>query len=138
MTDKKFTPEEIEQLRQNKYVLSVTENKISYSLEFKQFVLKEAEKGSKSPEIFAKAGFDTEILGKSRMYAAVKGVKKQAKTPEGLRASSKKSRDERLAEFSQEDYSKKHTKVAIRELQKKIVHLEQQIEFLKKIQSLDD
>ena len=31
MTDKKFTPEEIEQLRQNKYVFSVTENKISYS-----------------------------------------------------------------------------------------------------------
>ena len=138
MTDKKFTPEEIEQLRQNKYVLSVTENKISYSLEFKQFVLKEAEKGLKSPEIFAKAGFDPEMLGKPRMYAAMKGVKKQAKSPEGLRASSKKSRDERLAEFAQEDYSKKHTKVAIRELQKKIVHLEQQIEFLKKIQSLDD
>jgi len=138
MTDKKFTPEEIEQLRQNKYVLSVTENKISYSLEFKQFVLKEAEKGLKSPEIVAKSGFDPEILGKPRMYSLLKGVKKQAKSLEGLRASSKKSRDERLAKFAQEDYSKKHTKVAIRELQKKIVHLEQQIEFLKKIQSLDD
>ena len=138
MTDKKFTPEEIEKLRQNKYVLGVTENKISYSLEFKQFILKEAEKGLKSPEIFVKAGFDPEMLGKPRMYSVMKGIKRQAKSPEGLRASSKKSRDERLAEFAQEDYSKKHTKVAIRELQKKIVHLEQQIEFLKKIQSLDD
>lgn len=138
MTDKKFTPEEMEQLRQNKYVLSVTENKISYSLEFKQFVMKETELGIKSPEIFRKAGFDPEMLGKPRIYAAIKGIRKQAKSPEGLRASSRKSRDERLAEFAQEDYSKKHTKVAIRELQKKIVHLEQQIEFLKKIQSLDD
>ena len=138
MTDKKFTPEEIEQLRQNKYVLNATENKISYSLEFKQFVMKETELGTKSPDIFIKAGFDPEMLGKSRIYAAVKGIRKQAKSTEGLRASSKKSRNERLAEFAQEDYSKKHTKVAIRELQKKIVHLEQQIEFLKKIRSLDD
>ena len=138
MTDKKFTPEEIEKLRQNKYVLNVTENKISYSLEFKQFVMKETKLGIKSPDIFIKAGFDPEMLGKPRMYAAVKSIRKQAKSPEGLRASSRKSHDERLAEFAQEDYSKKHTKVAIRELQKKIVHLEQQIEFLKKIQSLDD
>lgn len=42
MTDKKFTLEEIEQLRQNKYVLSVTENKISYSLEL-DFVLEKLE-----------------------------------------------------------------------------------------------
>ena len=138
MTEKKFTPEEIELIRQNKYVLSVTANKISYSLEFKQFALKEAELGTKSPDIFAKAGFDPEMLGKTRMYTALKGIKRQAKSPEGLRASSVKSREQRLAEFAQEDYSKKHTKVAIHELQKKIVHLEQQIEFLKKIQSLDD
>ena len=39
-----------------------------------------------------------------------------------------------MAKFAQEDYSKKQTKVAIRELQKKVIHLEQQIEFLKKIQ----
>lgn len=34
--------------------------------------------------------------------------------------------------FAKEDFAKKQTKTAIRELQDKIVHLEQQIEFLKK------
>lgn len=138
MTDKKFTPEEIEHLRQNKYVLSVTANRIAYSLEFKQFVIKEAEKGTMSPDIFRKAGFDPEALGKPRMYAAVKAIKKQANSPEGLRPSRGKSRDECIAEFAREDFEKKQTKTAIRELQKRIVHLEQQIEFLKKIQSPDD
>lgn len=129
MTDKKFTQEEMEQLKQNKYVLSATPNKITYSLEFKQFALKEAKLGTKSPDIFKKAGFNPEILGKPRMYAAVKAIKKQAASPQGLRAPRGKSQEERLAQFAKEDYSKKHTKVAIRELQKKVVHLEQQIEF---------
>jgi hypothetical protein len=138
MTDKKFTPEEMEILRQNKYILNVTPCKLSYTLEFKQFVLKEATKGTKSKDIFIKAGFDPEIVGVSRIYAAVKAFKKEAKSPEGLRASCKRTRDDYLADFAKEDYSKKHTKTAIRDLQKRIVHLEQQIEFLKKIQSLDD
>lgn len=138
MTDKKFTQEEIEQLRQNKYVLNVTENQISYSLEFKQFVMQEVEKGLTSPKIFKKAGFDPEVLGKTRMYAAVKHIKRQAKAPGGLRASNRKSQEERIAELVKEDYAKKQTTVAIRELQNRIVHLEQQIEFLKKIQFLDE
>lgn len=137
MTDKKFTPEQMEQLKQNKYVISVSPNKISYTLEFKQFALKEAALGVKSPEIFRKAGFDPAVLGKSRMYAALKTFKRQEASPEGLRPSRKKSREDCLAEFAKEDYSQKHTKVAIRELQNRIVHLEQQVEFLKKIQFLD-
>ena len=138
MTEKKFTPEQMEQLKQNKYVISVSPNKISYTLEFKQFAMKEAALGTKSPEIFRKAGFDPEVLGKPRIYAALKTFKHQAASPEGLRPSCKKTREEQLAEFANEDYDRKHTKVAIRELQNRIVHLEQQIEFLKKIQFLDE
>ena len=88
----------------------------------------------KSPEIFRRAGFDPEILGKPRMYAAVKSIKIEAASPEGLHEPRCMSKEERLAKFASDDYSKKQTRVAIRELQNKIVHLEQQIEFLKKIQ----
>ena len=138
MADKKFTSEEMEQLRQNKYVINVTPYRIAYTLEFKQFAIKEASLGTKSPEIFKKAGFDPDMLGKPRMYAAIKTFKNQAASPEGLRASLKKTREDRIAEFARDDYSKKQTKSAIRDLQNRIVHLEQQIEFLKKIQSLDE
>ena len=69
------------------------------------------------------------------MIAALKSFKKEEASPEGLREPKGRSCEERLAAFAKEDFEKKHTKVALRELQKKIVHLEQQIEFLKKIQS---
>ena len=45
---------------------------------------------------------------------------------------------EQLKGFAKEDFEKKQTKTAIKELQNKIVHLEQQIEFLKKIQFPDE
>lgn len=138
MTTKKFTTEEIELLKQNKYVVTVSASKITYSLAFKKFAIEEVKKGTKSPEIFKKAGFDPEILGKPRIYAALKSFKREAISPEGLHEPRGKSKEERLAQFAKEDFEKKQTKTAIKELQNKIVHLEQQIEFLKKIQFPDE
>jgi hypothetical protein len=132
MTKQKFTQEEIEIIQQNPYVVSVCASKITYSLAFKKFALKLAEEGVKSTEIFRRAGFDPEMLGKTRMYTALKSFKVAAASPEGLHEPKGKTREQKLAQFAQEDFSKKHTQAALRDLQKKIVHLEQQIEFLKK------
>ena len=133
MTKKFFTQEEMDIIRQNPYVISVSSSRIIYSLAFKKWALEQAALGMKSTDIFVKAGFDPEILGTSRMYAAIKKFKKDASSPEGLRETSSKTREQRMVQFAKEEYDKKHTKVALRELQKKVVHLEQQLEFLKKI-----
>ena len=135
MTKQKFTQDDMDILSQNPYVVSVCSTKISYSLAFKKFAVKQAQEGVRSTEIFRRAGFDPEMLGKPRMYSAIKKFKKEAASPEGLHEPRGKSKEERLAKFAKEDFEKKQTKVAIRELQQKIVHLEQEIEFLKKIQS---
>lgn len=135
MANKKFTQEEMDIIRQNPYVVNVSPTKITYSLAFKKFALEQAKQGLKSTQIFPKAGFEPEMLGKPRMISALKKFKREADSPEGLREPRGKSRDERIAAFAKEDFERKHTKVAIRELQQRIVHLEQQIEFLKKIQS---
>lgn len=136
MTNKKLTPEEIEIVRQNPYVVSASSAKITYSLAFKKFALEQSKNGISSPKIFLMAGFDTEILGKARIYAAMKSFKREAASPEGLHEPRGKSREERLDAHAKEDLAKKQTKTAIRELQNRVNHLEQQIEFLKKIQSL--
>lgn len=62
----------------------------------------------------------------------MKTFKREAKSPEGLRESKGKSKEDRIAAFAKEDLSKKQTNAAIKELQDKIVHLEQMVEFLKK------
>lgn len=135
MAQKKFTPEEMDILRQNPFVASVSPTRITYSLAFKRFALEQAKQGFKSTQIFPMAGFDAEMLGKTRMIVALKKFKREAASPEGLHESRGKSREQRIAAFEKAEYEKKHTKVAIRELHKKVVHLEQEIEFLKKIQS---
>lgn len=135
MAQKKFTQDEMDILRQNPYVVSVSSTRITYSLAFKQFALEQAKLGFKSTQIFPMAGFDATMLGKTRMIVALKKFKREAASPEGLREPKGKSREQRLATFEKAEFDKKHTKVAIRELHKKIVHLEQEIEFLKKIQS---
>ena len=132
MTNQRFTQEEIDIISNNPYVVNVCSTKITYSLAFKTFAVEQAQKGFTSPEIFRQAGFDPEMMGKPRMYAALKAFKKEAASPEGLREPRCKSKEELLAKFAKEDFKKKQTKAALRELQNKIVHLEQQVEFLKK------
>ena len=136
MANKTFTPEEIEIISQNPYVINVTPHQITYSLAFKKFVLEQSNAGLRSPEIFQKAGLDPDMMGRPRMFAALKHIKREAASPEGLREPRGKSREERQAQFAKEDLSKKQTKRAIRELQDKVTELEQTINFLKKIQSL--
>ena len=138
MVNRKFTQEEMDIIRQNPYVVDVSPTKITYSLAFKKFALAQAELGLKSTQIFPKAGFDPEMLGTPRMIGALKHFKREAASPKGLHEASGKSREERLAEFAKKDLAKKQTQTAIRELQNKVIHLEQQIEFLKKIQSLGE
>ena len=136
MTNKTFTSEEIEIIRQNPYVINVTPHRITYSLAFKKFALEQANAGLRSPKIFQKAGFDPDMMGRPRMIAALKSFKKEAASPEGLREPRGKSREERLTQFAKEDLSRKQTRHAIKELQDKVAELEQAISFLKKIQSL--
>lgn len=135
MANKKFTQEEMDTISRNPYVVKVTPTRITYSLAFKKFALEQAALGVKSTKIFPMAGFDPELMGHPRMIAALKKFKAEAASPEGLHEPRCKSKEERLAQFAKTDFERKHTKTAIRELQEKVVHLEQEIEFLKKIQS---
>lgn len=132
MSTKKFTPEEIAILQENPNILNATPTTLSYSLAFKQKAIDSVGKGMTSVKFFANEGLDPDILGKPRIYAAMKSFKREATSSEGLHATRGKSKEARMEAFAKEDLSKKQTKTAIRELQDKVVHLEQQIEFLKK------
>ena len=72
MSKKIFTEQEIEILRQNKYVKRVGPKGITYTDEMKHFAMAEMENGLLSPEIFDKADFDINILGIDRVYSSIK------------------------------------------------------------------
>ena len=132
-TNRKFTEEEMNLLRTNPNIASVSPSKLAYTLAFKEKAVEQAKlQGMTAVKIFTLAGLPPELLGRSRIAAAMKMFKLEAASPEGLHEPRGKSREARMEAFAKDDLAKKHAKVAIRELQNKVVHLEQQIEFLKK------
>lgn len=125
-----FTKEQKEVLERNPFTLSVNDYQIRFTLEFKKFLLSEREK-NRTPwkEIFRKAGYDSDIFTKSRMDAIVRNIRKEAQSPKGLHETTS-------SKVLQKDDERKQTKKAIKELQEEVIRLQQQIEFLKKIQML--
>ena len=65
MRERKFTDEQIRELLKNKFVHKCTGNVISFSGEFKLFVVqKYEEEGLGAPRIFEEAGFPVTLVGK--------------------------------------------------------------------------
>jgi hypothetical protein len=79
MSNKLFTEQEIEILKQNKYVKRVGPKGITYTDELKQFAIAKSEEGLLSTEIFELAGFDMAILGKDRVWSSIQRWKKSYK-----------------------------------------------------------
>lgn len=79
MSKKTFTEKEIQQLKTNKYVKSVSSKGITYTDEFKHIFIAEKEKGKFARDIFDEYGFDIEALGTDRIKSASKRWQKAYK-----------------------------------------------------------
>ena len=134
-----FTEKQIHELETNKYTHSVSENQIVFTLEFKQFFLDQVVKYSKTaPTILREAGYDTSIFTRSHIDSIRKRILREANSETGLKPPRGLSAADKIAAFEAKDLAKQRTKVSIRELQEKVVYLEKQVEFLKKISHLKD
>lgn len=70
MKKSNFTPEEVQGLKENPNVLSVSDNRITYTRAFKVHFVDEYRRGKKPTQIFREAGFDTKVLGPKRIERA--------------------------------------------------------------------
>ena len=134
-----FTEEQVRILAQNPYTHSVTPKRISFTLAFKQMFYEQTKvPGMTTKKILLKAGYDPTWFTKVFCDGLRRNILHQAASPEGLRPPRGLSSAEKTALFEQQDLSKQRTDTTIRQMQERIVHLEQQIEFLKKIAHLRD
>ena len=125
-----FTKEQKEALEINPFTLSVNDYQIRFTVEFKKYLLAEREKnGTPWKDVFRKAGYDPDVLGKRRMDAIIKAVRMEASSPKGLHETTSVKR-------LSKDLERKQTQKAIQDLQNEVIRLQQQVEFLKKIQML--
>ena len=127
-----FTAEQKAALAANPYTRFVNEYQICYTLAFKKYILAEREAhGTPWKEIFRKAGYDPNVLGKKRIDYIASKVHKEVCSEKGLHETAAQKK------FSDKDLEKQQMRTAIRDLQKEVIRLHQMVEFLKKTQQLN-
>lgn len=123
--------EYVKELNEHRYVEQATEWSVSFTAEFKQLAYDEYYRGKSMREIFTEAGFDVEKLGEKRIRNFRNGLMQKATEATGF---ADKRKDKTLqAPLSTEAQMMKR----IRELEHRNAYLEQENDFLKKIQELE-
>lgn len=126
MSKLRFSKEDMEKLKDNPYILNISEKAITYTNEFKEKFMELYSKGKMPTEIFRLCEIYPEIIGKKRIDMVAYRLKKKVEYGEEL--------TDKRKEFSGRPKSKELTKdEEIKRLKHKIQYQEQQIEFLKKI-----
>ena len=85
MSKNYFTPEQVEQLKKNKYVKHVSEKAITYTEEFKEVFFLFYNSGKLPSQVLTEMGFDYKLLGRNRIDGIVQKTKKQSVRPEGFK-----------------------------------------------------
>ncbi len=117
---KLFTQEEIYILSSNKYVYHVTEQRITYTLEFKQLFLDSLNHGKKPRQIFKDAGISPEILGTIRINDARRRIKEEAASPERTQTTKREICIGTNGRSCKKDLAERQTKKAISKLEERV------------------
>ena len=124
-----FNDEQQKQLRTNRWVKSVTEKSISFTEDFKVHFINEYNLGKLPKQIFKDAGFDINMLGDKRIEQCTARYKRQNKRIEGFHDTRANNLGRRTGkELSIEEENEL--------LKKQNAMLQQELEFLKKMEFL--
>lgn len=136
MRRKLFTEEQQQLLRQNPYIYSVTETRITLTKEFKEIFMTAYKAGESPRKILEDHGFDISIIGERRIWSISQHIR---------------TKYQKYGEFH-EGYGPRDTSAThpvltdtdtpvseadeIRQLRHEVDYLKQEMEFLKKISSI--
>lgn len=126
----KFTETEVNQLQRNKYVKKVSSSSITYTTEFKEYFIFSYGQGIPPVEIFRNAGFNTAVLGQSRISNASSRWRKQALRPSGLND----TRQENSGRPHKQDLTDAEELIL---LKNQVTYLKAENEFLKKLKQAE-
>ena len=123
--------EYVKELNEHRYVEQATEWTVSFTAEFKQLAYDEYCRGKSMREIFTEAGFDVEKLGEKRIQNFRSHLMEKADDEAGF-ADKRKEKSIQVPLSTEAQMMKR-----IRELEHRNAYLEQENDFLKKIQELE-
>ena len=122
----------VKELNEHPYVEKATEWTVSFTPEFKQLAYGEYHRGTSMREIFAEAGFDVDRIGTKRLENFREKLMRKAEEETGF-ADKRKDKSLQAPPSTEAQMMKR-----IRELEHRNAYLEQENEFLKKIQQLEE
>lgn len=125
-----FTPEQISELRSNKYTYKVTRKTIQFTIEFKERYIFERKQGVMPKKILYDAGYDPEVLGDNRISGI--SCMMNALIRSGKQPTEGQPKNKRMPP-SNTDYLSMGQRDAIVAMQYELTYLRQEVEFLKKI-----
>lgn len=129
-----FTDEQIEELSKNKYVLKVSKANIVFTDEFKITFLELLNSGDTPIVALTKLNIDPKVLGRRRIHGLTERIRKFSKRSEGFsrkkNSSAGKPRKKKVPSFEND-------KQALEYYKEYASKLEQELEFVKKIQALE-
>ena len=127
MANKKFTKEEMDQLRECPYVLKVTPNIVHFSAEFKQQFWDALYTGGRPRDVIASLGIDPDVLGSNRISGLRGMIQNELKAGKGFRD---------LNTYGKYLEGCTSPEVMIKHLEQQLAYKTQEVEYLKKIVSL--
>ena len=124
-----LSKQEIEKLRKNPYVASVTANTVRFTEAFKELAYEKKSQGIPVMETMRQYAIDPEILGASRVEGFSYTLNKKAKQESGF--SDRRSENYRRPPKTGEETVEQR----IRQLENELAYTRQEVEFLKKLQA---
>ncbi len=128
---KKFSIEEITELKGNPNVREVSANTVSFTEEFKRRAYSRLVGGEHMREILSSSGIRPEVLGDGRIWSLARKLRKQAEREEGFSdlRTGKRPRPASPPAGGSVPLAKR-----VEELEHALAYARQEVEFLKKLQ----
>ena len=126
-----FNEEQIRILKENPYTLSVTQSRISVTLEAKKLILELYQAGWTCRRIVEELGYDSKVLGEQRTKNMVRNVRREAESKNGLHQGYLRTAGTRMSEEEIEQLECNPGSYA--KLKNEVIYLRKEVEFLKKI-----
>ena len=120
---------EVEQLRKNPYIASVTANTVRFTEAFKELAYEKKCRGVPVAETMRQCGIEPEVLGASRVEGFSYTLNKKAKQENGF--SDGRSENYRRPPKTGEETVEQR----VRQLENELAYTRQEVEFLKKLQA---
>lgn len=124
---KKYTKNQIKELKQNPYTLKIDEQRIFFTIEFKKVFWRKYQAGMSPRSILKELNYNLDYFGQKQIDSIVQRIKKEALNGEFTEGYN------RINRVKIKEMDSELTRQNLRQMQNELLYLRQEVDFLKKV-----